>query len=756
IAAFGLPLTEALPVDGATVQYFERARFESRDGTSVVLGRVVAEALLGRRAPMTPAVPKAGCQFFAETRHNLCEPLLQFWKSAGGVALLGYPLEEAGHASGMLVQHFERARLEMPEDKPVQLGRVGAEALKRMAGGTLLRASKPGPASQRAMVIGQTAAARPLGQATIRIRVEGYTGPAEIVVADRQGPTGRYAVAVRSGAAEARVAALGMLGPQAAIVLIGGRVAGVGASALVLRAETAIHTGQPRFDELLPMVKRFMDQDTSDYVFDGYRVHGYRSPDSDLLWLRDHVHQGKGYAYWERDMTSLLDQFRRFQYPDGSFDDFIAQRHWGVLRGRMEVEADLEYLFIEGVYRAWQATGDDEWLRAQVGAMERGLEYIRTSPLRWDAQHQLVKRPFTVDTWDFEYGPPTIRPDGKPAPRHWIDADTKWSIFHGDNTGYANSMELLARIHNHLGNAERAAYWRREATGIMERLNALAWNGSFFRHMVHLTPVTVPGVDEERQLSLSNAYALNRAGVDQGQAQAIIAEYHRRFEARGTAFSEWYSIDPPFPAGSLSTGPGYGQQPGEYVNGGHMPLVGGELARGAFRHGTEAYGFEILQRYHSLIAGTRSSYLWYYPEGQPGKSGPETLPTDGWGSSAMLAALIEGAAGVQDDAQRFERATIAPRWAAAGDVDAADVVVRYGASDGYVAYRWKRQADGIDLHWTGSGQQVQLRLLLPRDAPEMVRAMVDGQSISGQTTTVGTSRYLEASGSGSGTLAVRW
>ncbi|MDQ5853687.1 MAG: hypothetical protein M3380_16795, partial [Chloroflexota bacterium] len=209
IAAFGLPLTEALPVDGATVQYFERARFESRDGSSVVLGRVVAEALLGRRAPITPAVPKAGCQFFAETRHNLCEPLLQFWKSAGGVALLGYPLEEAEHADGILVQHFERARLEMPEGKPAQLGRVGAEALERMAGGTLLRVSEPGPASQRAMVIGQTAAARPLGQVTIRIRVEGYTGPAEIVVADRHGPTGRYAMAVRSGAAEARVAALG-------------------------------------------------------------------------------------------------------------------------------------------------------------------------------------------------------------------------------------------------------------------------------------------------------------------------------------------------------------------------------------------------------------------------------------------------------------------------------------------------------------------------------------------------------------------
>src|SRR5690349_21713056 len=44
LAAFGLPLTEALPIDGVTVQYFERARFETRDGLTVALGRLGAEA----------------------------------------------------------------------------------------------------------------------------------------------------------------------------------------------------------------------------------------------------------------------------------------------------------------------------------------------------------------------------------------------------------------------------------------------------------------------------------------------------------------------------------------------------------------------------------------------------------------------------------------------------------------------------------------------------------------------------------------
>ena len=755
LSIFGLPLTEELFVDGIVVQYFERARFEARDD-AVSLARVGAEVLRAGDTTIAPAAPRANCQFFAETRHNLCPPFLQFWQRAGGVPILGYPLEDAQQDGPLLIQHFERGRLEAAPGKPIQLGRIGAQVLDEMPGGSLLRAADAVPAARRALVIGQTLAVQPLEQAAVRLRIDGYTGPAEILIADRRGTTGRYPVQVGAGGAETRVEARGTLGPQAAIVLLDGKVAGVGASAIALRTETRIETGQARFDELLPAVKWFMSQDTSTYVFDGNRVYGYRSPDSDLLWLRDHVHQGKGYAYWERDMTSLLDQFRRFQYPDGSFDDYIANKPWGLIRGRTPVEADLEYLFVEGVYRAWQATGDDDWLREQIPAMERGLAYIMTSPLRWDPQHQLVKRPFTVDTWDFEYGPPTIAPDGKESPRHWIDEDTKWSIFHGDNTGYANSMELLARMYTYLGDSARAAYWRGEAAGIIERLNALVWNGSFFRHMVHLTPVEVPGVDEAQQLSLSNAYALNRAGVSQEQSAAIIAEYYRRYQTRGTNFSEWFSIDPPFPSGSLSTGPKWGKEPGEYVNGGRMPLVGGELARGAFRYGAEAYGLDILQRYHSLIGGTGGSYLWYYPDGRPGISGPDTLATDGWGSSAMLAALIEGAAGIEDQGKLFEYAVVAPRWTAAADVKRAEVVVRYGASEGYVAYRWERRATGLDLQWTGSGKQVRLRLLLPDGAPATVRATLNGQPLAGTITAVAGSRYFEADAPASGNLSLHW
>ena len=39
---------------------------------------------------------------------------------------------------------------------------------------------------------------------------------------------------------------------------------------------------------------------------------------------------------------------------------------------------------------------------------------------------------------------------------------------------------------------------------------------------------------------------------------------------------------------------------GDYMNGGISPLLAGELAKGAFDHGMEAYGVDILERLWTL------------------------------------------------------------------------------------------------------------------------------------------------------------
>jgi hypothetical protein len=108
----------------------------------------------------------------------------------------------------------------------------------------------------------------------------------------------------------------------------------------------------------------------------------------------------------------------------------------------------------------------------------------------------------------------------------------------------------------------------------------------------------------------------------------------------------------------------------------------------------------------------------------------------------MLGALIEGAAGVEDQSARYQDVRISPRWAAAGDVRAARVVARYAASDGYVAYRWRRAAGGLTLDFTGSGQRATLRLLLPDKIDKVALVTLDGVRQPLKIETVFGSRYV--------------
>ena len=60
---------------------------------------------------------------------------------------------------------------------------------------------------------------------------------------------------------------------------------------------------------------------------------------------------------------------------------------------RLEVEADIEYLMVEGTYRAWQATGDTEWVEKNLSRLEKGLNYCLSDPKGWDSKLNLMKRP---------------------------------------------------------------------------------------------------------------------------------------------------------------------------------------------------------------------------------------------------------------------------------------------------------------------------------------------------------------------------
>lgn len=109
IPRLGYPITEPFEQNGLVVQYFERARFEYHPKADVVL-----LGLLGTELGVSePAVEVASTgRYFPETGHNLNGEFLDYWQRYAGLATLGYPLTEERDEAGLVVQWFERGRLE--------------------------------------------------------------------------------------------------------------------------------------------------------------------------------------------------------------------------------------------------------------------------------------------------------------------------------------------------------------------------------------------------------------------------------------------------------------------------------------------------------------------------------------------------------------------------------------------------------------------------------------------------------------------
>ena len=508
--------------------------------------------------------------------------------------------------------------------------------------------------------------------------------------------------------------------------------------------ETVIRCGDPQLDAMTPRIRQFLGKSVASYTMMGKPVRGFRSPDSPSIWIRDHSDILRGGKYWEKDLQGVLDHFAETQSARGWFFDNFAvkpekppceRENWARYI-RVPVEADVEFRFVKAVFLTWQATGDDGWLRRMVAPMEKGLAYILTDPWRWDRATRLVKRAYTVDTWDFDY-----TAGRNPWLNFQIDEHTFWGIMHGDNSGYFQAFVLLARMLRHIGRHRKAASWERGARALRARANRLCFNGRFYTHRIPITPVSIPGVNEAEQLSLSNPMDINRGMASHAMAVAILGEYQKREKETG-AFAPWFSIDPPFPDGIFGEEKLVG---GAYCNGGIMPLVGGELARAAMEHGFERFGVSQLRTYARLIE-EGSSYLWYFPDGRHStvetSTSPEALPTDPWGSSAMLYALAEGLAGVVDRRSLFRDVELAPRWEAA-ECNEAEVSLSYAASGASFVYSYRHEParGSIVLHLQGKAK-VHIHLLLPPGgSTRSVR--VNGRSVRWKRHTVEQSNYVD-------------
>ena len=332
-------------------------------------------------------------------------------------------------------------------------------------------------------------------------------------------------------------------------------------------------------------------------------------------WILDHGHTMKGQKYFFGYGHEFLNLLKETQRSDGmiySFVEHMPNVDYFLTRDkfsgyskkigdkvfvRQPTENHPEYMYVNSIHQAWKSGGDVVWMKTMLTSAAKALDYAPNDPARWSKRFQLLKRVYTIDSWDFavedEYLPNIGLTNGM-----IIDPEkSKFGVFFGDNTGYVDACFQLAEMYEHVGNQTDAEKFRRRGNEIKERLDKLAWNGKFYRHFIDedSTVIRKLGVDEKIQIAQSNTYSLNRP-IDKLQAKAIIETYQDlKSNLPVGSPGEFYAIYPPFENGFGGHGDKW-----QYMNGGVGGHVAGELARGTFEFGYEKYGTDILNRMYDL------------------------------------------------------------------------------------------------------------------------------------------------------------
>ncbi len=337
-------------------------------------------------------------------------------------------------------------------------------------------------------------------------------------------------------------------------------------------------------------------------------------------WIYDHMHGMLGLQYYQDGIKDMVDLFAEGQREDGMIHDnfkheYSHNSNWSLrfdygnfvkvpenpdssqIFVRIPLENSCEYYFIEMLYRAWKATGDTKWMQDKLDKCLKAVEYATSNPYRWSEELQLMKKGYSIDMWDFQsdYDKALVGGDSMKVTLE----DTHFNIFYGDSARMAFSCRCLAEMLDHVGRSDESAKMRELADGLKERVDKVSWRGTHYQHMVPLEPDALErdfgDVDTTKQVTLHNAYLLNR-GVTHQQAVAIIKTYQRiHQEMPESSPGEFYTCYPPFEKG-------FSAPKWNYMNGGVTTIAAGALAHGAFEHGFEDYGVDILKRMRDFAA----------------------------------------------------------------------------------------------------------------------------------------------------------
>jgi hypothetical protein len=484
-----------------------------------------------------------------------------------------------------------------------------------------------------------------------------------------------------------------------------------------------------------------------------------------ITWVRDHIHTMKAYKYWEKDMGSYIAFFMGRANPKGMYFDYsMSYKNENVGQlfftncfdnqfyfvdvenqnffFRMPMEADLEYLMVEGVYTNWQTTGDTAYLKQWLPVLVKGMKYEMTDPLRWSAKSLLVKRPYTIDTWDFTSQHDSLKSVERLLGHIDNTEKTPKGIMHGDNSGMYQACRQLADMFTAIGQPVEAKTWDLQAEIFLQRLNSVCWNGKYYSHFIPEDPYPAHiKSDPLSAIGLSNTYSMNRGTSTPEMAASIIETYRQIGEkTKNESLAPWFGIYP-------FITPHFGNYAvGEYMNGAILPLVGGELCKAAFQYGYEKFAIEqldILEKIVQINGGRIPGCV-----NADGTAQKEAIPAE-WGQAAFVSALVEGLAGLVDKSIQFKEVEISPRWYFAG-VNKTIVKVGYGNDGNQAGYTYSLNPKNnrVEIVTTGKFESFTLRLPMPEKA-KSASASINGKRANVTTEQVNQSRYAVVKGLGS-------
>lgn len=478
-------------------------------------------------------------------------------------------------------------------------------------------------------------------------------------------------------------------------------------------AKTETKSADKKVDKLLAMLGNALLQAVDMVPVDGKMITYYKSADNHRENIAYPAFGVSAFRYFINDLKSMIEVAFDYQNQNGQLSDHIygdnvinlPEYGYEGTRKLRSMMADLESGMVSCAYKGWQAHGDDAFINALLPKMEKGMHFAESDPVMFDKEHGLPRRPHTCDEWDFQIM------DGD----CFINENSLFVMMQGDTGSMFEASGFLAEFYDIAGNKEQAEKWRKRREYYRKRGNEVFWDGAKYQHHIHLDKIDHNGFDETEQLTMSNVWAITRKFADHNQAVSIINEYLGRLKTTGDKYP-WWSLQPGYPdyLHYYNTSGAWSKRQGEYANGGLFPLVGGELCRGCFAHGYEETAYKMLDDIYAVMKRDHGAvFTWYDLQGNAGVVAPHHQTNyDPWGIQPWVQAIVEELAGIKSAGKLFQKVICTPRWSAGGN-DQASCTAVFPASNTYFSYQYKLNEKYLQITFTGSGDEVDFKILLP-------------------------------------------